>query len=356
MEQKSQIDLGQLEQVAFAVQWKDDCCVLMDQTKLPGEETYLRCKDYREVVRAIKELIVRGAPAIGVAGAYAVALAAKQALQLASASEQMGFFEKATAEISAARPTASNLRWAVEQMKAVVRDRWGAGAFEMLNQHAIRIHEQDVSCNRAIAGFGAPLVVPGEVITYCNAGELATGGIGTAVGVIIEAFRRGRVSRVYVCETRPVLQGLRLTAWEMHKRGIPFTAICDNMAATVMKQRKVTAVITGADRIAANGDAANKIGTYGLAVLANHHQIPFFVAAPSSTFDLETPTGAQIPIEERSGEEIIGILRNNRPKFPLPVFNPSFDVTPSSLISAIICEKGVAKPPTQKSIADLFKG
>ncbi len=298
---------------------------LLDQTKLPGQVTYLDCRNVQDVWDAIKRLSVRGAPAIGIAAAYGCVIALQE-----------GDFEKLTAHLAASRPTAVNLFWAIERMKRVSPRTPGR-----LLAEAKAIHEEDRAMCQAIGEHALKLLTdvlskaqfPG-VLTHCNAGALATGGIGTATAAMYLAQQRGLKWSIFADETRPLLQGARLTAWELSRAGIDVTLICDDMAATVMRSGKVAAVITGADRIAANGDAANKIGTYNLAVLAKHHGIPFYVAAPTSTFDRSIPDGSHIPIEQRDGSEIAQLPG-------VQTFNPAFDVTPRELITAIITEQGV---------------
>jgi methylthioribose-1-phosphate isomerase len=298
--------------------------VLLDQRRLPDEEIELECRSVAEVVEAIRSLAIRGAPAIGVAAAYALALAAERGEDV----------DAAAAALAGARPTAVNLAWALEQM----RD-------EPTPEHARSLHEEEVERCRAMAAHAAELFAPGtRALTHCNAGGLATGGYGSAVGAILTAWERGLLERVWVDETRPLLQGARLTAWELETAGIPHAVIADSAAAALMGAGEVDCVITGADRIAANGDTANKIGTYGLAVLAAHHDLPLYVVAPTSTVDLATPTGAGIPIEERPAEEITSrfVARN-----------PAFDVTPAHLIAAIVTEHGVHRAPYADSLAVL---
>jgi methylthioribose-1-phosphate isomerase len=298
--------------------------VLLDQRRLPDEEIELECRSVAEVVEAIRSLAIRGAPAIGVAAAYALALAAERGEDV----------DAAAAALAGARPTAVNLAWALEQM----RD-------EPTPEHARSLHEEEVERCRAMAAHAAELFAPGtRALTHCNAGGLATGGYGSAVGAILTAWERGLLERVWVDETRPLLQGARLTAWELETAGIPHAVIADSAAAALMGAGEVDCVITGADRIAANGDTANKIGTYGLAVLAAHHDLPLYVVAPTSTVDLATPTGAGIPIEERPAEEITSrfVARN-----------PAFDVTPAHLIAAIVTEHGVHRAPYTESLGAL---
>lgn len=330
-----------------AVQWKNEACVLLDQTRLPSEEIYNELIDYRDVVADIRRLAVRGAPAIGIAGAFAVVLALREMLSH-PLSDRRSFIDRAFTNIENARPTAVNLAWAVRRMQRLLADANGLGdaAYDRALNEARLIHDDDIRSNQMMAELGAALFPEDcEVITYCNTGDLATGGVGTAFGVIHEGFRQGKVKKVYPCETRPVLQGARLTVWELQKNGIPYSLICDNMAGLTLRDRKIGAVLVGADRIARNGDAANKVGTYSLAVLARHHKVPFYVVAPSSTFDLSIATGAEIPIEERHPEEILKAMGANQPPYEVPVNNPSFDVTPHELITAIICEAGVFNYP-----------
>lgn len=323
--------------------WDNGACVLLDQRALPQQETYVRCETADQVVEGIRSMQVRGAPAIGIAGAYGAVLAAKESLALAEP-QRHAYFEQKLQGLISARPTAVNLAWAIQQMKqAWAQEPLTDRVTHRLWEESRRLHQKEAERNSRLCFYGAQHLPEGEILTYCNTGALATVGHGTALGVIYEAFQQKKVSHVYVCETRPLLQGLRLTAWELKRLGIPFTVICDNMAASVLRSRPVRAVIVGADRIAANADTANKIGTYGLAVLAKYHGVPFWVAAPSSTFDANAKTGADIPIEQRQSEEILSVL--GRGEFVPPVSNPSFDVTPHELISAIVCEKGILVPP-----------
>lgn len=334
----------ELNPIMQVIRWEEDACVLLDQTKIPNQEAYLKCHTHLEVVQAIKDLSVRGAPAIGIAGAYACVLALKNAIR---EKKSQAFLDTAFEEVKNARPTAVNLNWAVERMKECFTPG-GLLSEELIGRflsEAREIHREDIECNQKIARLGAKELPKGAVLTCCNTGDLATGGIGTAFGVIREGFLQGKVTHVYACETRPVLQGLRLTTYELEKNKIPYTVICDNMAATLMQQGKIQSVITGADRIAGNGDSANKIGTYSLAVLARHHKIPFFIAAPFSTFDLAIKTGKEIPIENRNPDEVTSILGTNVPKYKIPVVNPAFDVTPNALITAIFSDKGVILQP-----------
>ena len=339
--------------------WKKNAVVLIDQNALPLVERQVVCSDYRQVIAAIRDLTVRGAPAIGVAAAMGAALGA-----LAFASEPIEKFKKKfnaiCDEIAAARPTARNLFWAMERMKKhldeVVRSGKRNPARELVRE-AKRICAEDIAINREMGRRGAALFSHGDhVLTHCNAGALATAGYGTALGVIRAAHAEGKKLHIYVDETRPVLQGARLTAWEMKKEKIPATLICDNMAGSLMRQGKISKVIVGADRIAANGDAANKIGTYPLAVLARAHRIPFYIAAPVSTFDFSIKTGEDIPIEERQADEVTTFRGAQAAPKGMKVYNPAFDVTPARLISAMITERGVLTPPFPAAIARLQKG
>ncbi len=330
------------------VRWDGARLVLLDQTRLPLEEVERACASWQEVAEAIRTLVVRGAPAIGVAAAFGVALAARRS----RAEDGDGILEdveEAIKGLGATRPTAVNLFWALERMRRVAlasRLLPLDGLRQRLVDEGQTILAEDVAANRAMGAHGAALVPHGgRILTHCNAGALATAGYGTAGGVIRAAHERGKVALVWVDETRPVMQGSRLTAWEMAKEGIPHRLIADGAAAFVMKRGEVDLVVTGADRIAANGDTANKIGTYGLAVLARHHGIPFYVAAPSSTIDPTIPTGRSIVIEERDPAEVRGVGGRQTAPATSPVFNPAFDVTPAALISAIITEHGVFRFP-----------
>jgi methylthioribose-1-phosphate isomerase len=332
-----------------------DAVVLIDQRLLPDEEVYLRCRDHHEVARAIKEMAIRGAPAIGVAAAYGLALGVM--LCTAKGAALRGEWDGMCAEMAATRPTAVNLFWAIARM----RERFsalGADASSTLGDGLLReaeaIDREDVSSCQRIGDLGADLM-PAEarILTHCNAGALATAGYGTALGVIRSAARMGKVKSVLADETRPYLQGARLTAWELMRDGIPTTVITDNMAGFLMSRGEVNAVVVGADRIAANGDVANKIGTYSVAVLAKENDIPFYVAAPVSTFDLKTATGHGIPIEERAPEEVTHHGGRRLTPLGVGVRNPAFDITPARYVTAIICERGVARPPYRDSLAAL---
>ncbi len=337
--------------------------VLIDQTRLPGEFVEIECRDTAAVWKAIRELQVRGAPAIGIAAAYGLCLGMQSAA--GQSRESVAAKLRAAAEhLAGSRPTAVNLFWAIERMRqraeqycAVPPDgsQPGDDLRTALLAEARLIHDEDRAMCRAIGRHGADLLTDGQgILTHCNAGGLATSEFGTALAVLFTAHDQGKRLHVFVDETRPLLQGARLTAWELQRYGIQATLICDSMAALVMKQRKVQAVIAGADRIAANGDTANKIGTYGLAVLAQAHGIPFYIAAPSSTFDFSLSDGASIPIEVRAAEEITeGFGRRTAPD-GIDVYNPAFDVTPAQLIRAIITERGRITPVTPENVARHF--
>ncbi len=314
-----------------SIRWQGDHLLLLDQRVLPQQETWLSYCDHESVAGAIRDMVVRGAPAIGITAAYGMALAAMNGADLLEA-------RKLLAE---SRPTAVNLVWALERLEALpVRD------FATLSAEAMAIDAEDLAMNEEMGAWGAQLIEPGwNVLTICNTGGLATAGHGTALGVIRSAHAAGKGIHVYSCETRPRQQGLRLTAYELMKEGIPFHSIVDSAAASLMRAGKVDFVIAGADRIAANGDSANKIGTYMLAVLASHHKIPFVIAAPSSTLDRTMATGDEIPIEERSADEVLLADGVQIGPQDCPVYNPGFDVTPGALISAIVTEKGVFRPP-----------
>ncbi len=335
----------------------DGHLVLIDQTLLPVEFRELDCWTIEQVWEAIKQLRVRGAPAIGIAAAYGVCIGLQGAGDAAALSAQLN---KSVDYLATSRPTAVNLFWALDRMKAKAASLAGESAAairEALLAEAKAIHEEDRAMCHAIGRYGAALLQDGQgVLTHCNAGGLATAEYGTALSVFFTAQDEGKHLRVFVDETRPLLQGARLTAWELTKRNIDATLICDSMAAQVMREGKVQAVITGADRIAANGDSANKIGTYSIAVLARAHGIPFYIAAPSSTFDLSIPNGTNIPIEERSSEEIThGFGRQTAPT-GVKVYNPAFDVTPAEYIRAIITERGLIEPVSEANVRRVLGG
>jgi methylthioribose-1-phosphate isomerase len=335
------------------LEWTDAGVSFIDQTKLPTEEVYVLCKTYEEVADAIRTMIVRGAPAIGVAAAMGIALGARdtQAADIAAFRNQFGHICRLMGET---RPTAVNLFWAIRRMQRRFEELSGKPMKEIklgLIEEAQRMHVEDVAANEAMGRHGAILLpASGGVLTHCNAGALATAGYGTALGVIRAAVEHGKKIHVFADETRPFLQGSRLTAWELMKDGIPVTLISDNMAGAIMSKGKIGAVIVGADRIAANGDTANKIGTYTVAILAKEHGIPFYVAAPFSTVDLETPDGSKIPIEERASKEVTHFANKQVAPDNVLVENPAFDVTPAKYITAIITERGVAKAPFTESL------
>jgi methylthioribose-1-phosphate isomerase len=338
------------------LEWTADGVRFLDQTRLPLEETYVTATDYQQVADVITTMVVRGAPAIGVSAAMGLALGAKNS-SAATVAELSAEFETMCRTLAATRPTAVNLFWAIGRMKKVFGSQTikiGATVSTVraaLIAEAQRMYDEDIEACRTMGAHGAPLLPQeGGVLTHCNAGALATCGYGTALGVIRSAVEGGHAIHVYADETRPFLQGARLTAWELMHDGIPTTVLCDNMAASLMRQGRIQAVIVGADRIAANGDVANKIGTYGLAVLAKEHGIPFFVAAPWSTVDLKTPTGDAIPIEQRSAVEVTHHGGKQLTPDGVGIENPAFDVTPAKYVSAIITERGVLRAPYEESL------
>ena len=344
-----------LQDMLPTMAWHDADIVMIDQRKLPAAEIYVTCRTVNDVAKAIKTMVIRGAPAIGVCAAMGLALGA--ARSKATGTKQFTTeFQRHCDLLAATRPTAVNLFWAIERMKRSFAD--GALAGESVDQlkarlriEADQIHDDDVASCRAIGAHGATLV-PDEacILTHCNAGALATAGYGTALGVIRGAVAAGRKVRVVADETRPFLQGARLTAWELVKDGIDTTVITDSMAGAIMRAGGIDLVVVGADRIAANGDTANKIGTYSLAVLAREHRIPFYVAAPWSTVDLETADGDTIPIEERNPREVTHVGSNQLTPEGAHIRNPSFDVTPSRFITAIITERGIVRPPYRENL------
>src|SRR5579885_2333140 len=338
------------------LEWTEAGVRFIDQTRLPTEEVYVTCRDYREVATAIRDMIVRGAPAIGVSAAMGVALGVRNS-KARSIAELRPEFDEICNTLASTRPTAVNLFWAIQRM----RDRFEELASEHLEtvkreliEEAQRMYLADIAACRMMGRNGAALMPSsGGVLTHCNAGALATCGYGSALGVIRAAVEEGKKIHVFADETRPFLQGSRLTAWELTKDGIPTTVISDNMAGAMMKQGKIGAVVVGADRIAANGDVANKIGTYTVAVLAKEHGIPFYVAAPWSTIDLATPTGDAIPIEQRSSDEVTHIAGKAIAPEGVSVENPAFDVTPSKYVTAIVTERGIARSPYTESLGRL---
>jgi methylthioribose-1-phosphate isomerase len=341
------------------IEWQGDVVVMIDQRKLPTKEIYVRCRTSNEVAKAIKTMVIRGAPAIGVAAAMGLALGMKKST--ATGTRQLtAEFVRSCDAMAATRPTAVNLFWAIDRMKRVFGDlvKGGASVQEVgsrLEAEALAIHDEDVASCRALGMHGAALVpASASILTHCNAGALATAGYGTALGVIRAAVETGKSIRVLADETRPFLQGARLTAWELVKDGIDTTVITDNMAGALMRDGLVDLVVVGADRIAANGDTANKIGTYSVAVLAREHRIPFYVAAPLSTIDLETADGSGIPIEERPTKEVSNVGGATLTPVGAKIRNPAFDVTPSQYITAIVTERGVCRAPFSETLPRLF--
>ncbi len=349
------------EHMSRTIWWQDDHPALTDQTRLPFEEVVLHCHSTGEMAEAITSLRVRGAPAIGVAAAYGVAHAAQTAALTYSSPAQHDAFRQtvldACTQLAATRPTAVNLFWAIERMRGLLgamdaQDAPTVAAALLDEAHAIA--REDAAACRRMGELGAELITDGmRLLTHCNAGALATAGIGTATAPIFVAHEQGRRLHVFVDETRPLLQGARLTAWELQRAGVPFTLIADNMAAYTMRLGRIDAVFVGADRVAANGDVANKIGTYGVALAAKAHNIPFYVVAPISTVDLDTPDGNAIPIEERRPGEVRSA--HGHPLVPdtFPVFNPAFDVTPAGYVTAIITERGIVRAPYREALASL---
>src|SRR5437868_5625248 len=335
------------------LEWTDDGVRFIDQRRLPTEEIYVTCATYDDVAEAIRNMTVRGAPAIGVAAAMGIALGTRDA-EGDHVSELRRNFDQICETLGETRPTAVNLFWAIERMRRKFEELSElpvAQIKDALITEAQRMYVEDIAACEAMGRNGAVLMpASGGVLTHCNAGALATCGYGTALGVIRAAVEAGKKIQVYADETRPFLQGSRLTAWELMKDGIPTTVISDNMAGAIMKQGKIGAVVVGADRIAANGDVANKIGTYTVAVLAKEHGIPFYVAAPFSTVDLETPDGSKIPIEQRAAREVTHIAGKPIAPDGVRVENPAFDVTPAKYVAAIITDRGVAKAPYEKSL------
>jgi methylthioribose-1-phosphate isomerase len=340
------------------IEWTGETVVMIDQRKLPSAEVYVTCRTAQDVAKAIKSMVIRGAPAIGVAAAMGIALGMRRST--ATGTKQFTTeFQKTCDLMASTRPTAVNLFWAIERMKRTFADAaQGGSSVEEIKQRltaaARRIHDEDVESCRVMGSYGASLVPEqARILTHCNAGALATAGYGTALGVIRAAVEQGKRVAVLADETRPFLQGARLTAWELVRDGIETTVITDNMAASMMQLGGVDLVVVGADRIAANGDVANKIGTYGVAVLANAHGIPFYVAAPLSTIDLDTPDGSAIPIEERSDREVTHVGAARITPEGARIRNPAFDVTPAKYVSAIVTERGIARPPYPSSLAEL---
>ena len=337
------------------IRWRRGRLSLLDQRKLPGVEVYLELSGARDTARAIRDMVVRGAPAIGVTAAFGMAMEARR-FRAGRVAED---FDRAGRTLIDARPTAVNLSWAVERLRAVVEslgdDPAPRAAAAAIRREAERMMDEDVDVNRRLGEHGAKLLRGGEVLTHCNAGALATAGFGTAVGVIRAAFEAGRDIAVVATETRPYLQGARLTSWEFRKLGIPVTLVTDGMVGHLLGLDRVRAVVVGTDRTAANGDVANKIGTYTIAVLAKRHGVPFYVAAPTSSIDLDCKTGADIPIEERAEREVTHIGSRRVATEGIDVFNPAFDVTPAELVTAIVTEEGVVRGDYVRGLARMVK-
>jgi methylthioribose-1-phosphate isomerase len=337
------------------IQWKNDRVIMLDQRLLPQKEVYRVCRDYQEVAAAIRDMVIRGAPAIGVAAAMGVALGG---LKVAPKSFDREF-EKIVLTLGKTRPTAVNLFWALQRMREVYLRTRSSGVESVqraLKDAALNIFKEDIAANKQLGKYGAGLMRHAkQIMTHCNAGALATAGYGTALGVLRALKESGSKFEVLVNETRPFLQGARLTAWELKKEKIPATLVTDNMAGYLMQKGRVDAVVVGCDRVAANGDVANKIGTYIIAVLAKRHGIPFYVAGPISSIDINCPSGNDIPIEQRDPKEVSHIFGKPLAPKGMKVFNPAFDVTPQELVSAIITEKGVINPPYQRNIANYVR-
>jgi len=332
------------------IEWKGSRVIILDQTRLPQKEVYRVCRDYQQVARAIRDMIIRGAPAIGVAAAMGVALGVRKT----AAKNFDREFERILLTLAKTRPTAVNLFWALERMRKACRENRSRGVESVkrvLKDEALKIYREDIAANKRLGKLGAHLLRQArQIMTHCNAGALATAGYGTALGVIRALKEAGKPIEVWVNETRPFLQGARLTAWELKKERIPATLVTDNMAGYLMQRGAVDAVVVGCDRVAANGDVANKIGTYGIAVLAKRHGVPFYVAAPTSSIDLDCASGKEIPIEQRSPKEVSHIFGRAIAPEGIKVLNPAFDVTPQDLISALITDKGVIYPPYLRNI------
>lgn len=333
-----------------AIEWTENQLQLLDQRLLPAEKIVLKYSDAPSVAVAIRDMVVRGAPAIGITAAYAVVLSA---IQHRSTPDWYQAVLSDIDRLAASRPTAVNLFWALDRMRRCLQEQEGAPV-DLLLAEAKKIHQEDIEANYRMGELGAALIESGDVITHCNAGALATGGYGTALGVIRSAYAAGRVGRVYADETRPWMQGARLTAWELLQDSIPVTLLCEGAAASLMNNGGVSWVIVGSDRIAANGDVANKIGTYSLAINARHHGLRFMVVAPTSTIDMQTSCGADIPIEERDPHEILSLGGQRIAAEGAEVWNPAFDVTPAELVDAIVTEKGVVMSPDAQKMRALM--
>lgn len=340
------------------IEWKNNCLRIIDQTKLPLKLEYIDCHSVKSVWKAIKELKVRGAPAIGIAGAFGVVIGARDI-----ETQDLDLFKKKLDKVirylASSRPTAVNLFWALERMKQVAYRKENSKCLEIKRQllnEALDILDEDKKICRKMADFGASLIQDGEIcLTICNAGALATADYGTALGVFYRAKEKGKGLKVFACETRPLLQGARLTAWELKKQGIDVTLIADNTAGFLMKKGLINKVFVGADRIAQNGDTANKIGTFNLALISHYHKAPFYVVAPSSTFDLSLKSGKSIPIEHRKDSEVLKLQNKIAVSPKVKVYNPAFDVTQAQFIRAFVTEKGIIRPPFSKNIKDVLK-
>jgi len=336
------------------ITWKNNRVIMIDQRMLPDQEKYVECTDYNQVAEAIEKMVIRGAPAIGVAAAFGIALGVAGIEDSKTLGDD---FERIYRRLEQTRPTARNLFWALERMRACYEKNRHLDfprLQDRLIQEALAIDREDVETNKKIGFFGKGLIQDGQsILTHCNAGALATAGYGTALGVMRAAFEEGKAIQVFADETRPFLQGARLTCWELDRDGIPVILIADNMAGYLMQKGEISLVITGADRIARNGDTANKIGTYTVAVLAREHGLPFYIAAPMSTIDFSLRSGDEIPIEERAPEEVRTVGRQCLSPPHIPVRNPAFDVTPATFITAIITERGIARPPYTESLEQL---
>lgn len=337
-----------------AVEWKDNHLILLDQRKLPHAEHYLQIYSAEDTAEAIRNMVVRGAPAIGITAAYGLLMAARKAFKQYP-HDWRSRLQTDIDVLAASRPTAINLQWALQRMVAAI-DEQDPEPINTLMALAQRIHQEDIEANHRMAFLGNELIKPTHgVLTHCNTGSLATGGYGTALGVIRTAYSEGKIEQVYADETRPWWQGSRLTAWELMRDKIPTQLICEGAAAHLMKLGKISWVLVGADRIAANGDVANKIGTYSLAVLARFHSVRFMVVAPTSTIDMNTPTGEQIPIEERSPEEILNVNQQRIAAPQVSAWNPAFDVTPSKLVDILVTEKGIVVRPDNEKLVSLLQ-
>lgn len=338
-----------------AIVWQDDHLVLLDQRELPSDVAFIDCHKVADVICAIKDMVVRGAPAIGVTAAFGVVLAARARYQQSSDSWRKDI-EQDLQAMQLARPTAVNLRWAIEKMRNEISNLADGNPEPSLLNAAQKIHQEDIQANKTLGEFGATLLSnESTVLTHCNAGALATGGYGTALGVIRSGYAQEKITAIYADETRPWFQGTRLTAWELLQDNIPVTLICDSAAASLMRQKQIAWVIVGADRVASNGDVANKIGTYSLAVMARQHNVKFMVAAPTSTIDMQIKSGDDIEIEERADSEITSVRDQEIGPDQASVWNPVFDITPAEFVTALVTEKGVIEAPSSSKIEALMK-